>query len=109
MIILRPLIEVVHPSVAVYLGLFAGLERFLLASGAGKVFIERLTTQRQVLLNLVARHEQRRADSIERAGAAIRRQIAGLDLDAEQIADRVAIFTLVESPQDNAASLIAGD
>jgi hypothetical protein len=73
------------------------------------VLVERLTTEGQIALDLVARHEQRNPDRIESSRAPVGRQITRIDLDAEQIAYRVAILALVEPPQRDATLLVADD
>ena len=64
----------------------------------GEMLIHRLPSERKVLLELIRRHEKRRAHRIEGARAAVGRQFPGIDLDTEEVADRFLVFAAVEAP-----------
>ena len=74
---------------------------FLLRTGRDEpreVLIQRLPPEREILLELVARHEKRRAHRIEGPRASIGRQFARRHGHAEEVADRVLVFATVEPP-----------
>ena len=73
----------------------------------GKRLLQRLATERLILLDLVCRHEEIRAHGIKRPRATIRRQLRHIDLHAEQLTQRVFVFTPIQPPHRDDPLLIA--
>jgi hypothetical protein len=67
---------------------------------------ERVAADRLVLLELAGRHKQVRTDRIEGQRTGISRQVAHVDLDTEQVVERVLIFPAVEPPHGDPAPLV---
>ena len=63
-----------------------------------KRLLQRLATQRLILLDLIRRHEEVRAHGIKRPRATIRRQLRHIDLHAEQFPKRVFVFATIQPP-----------
>ena len=68
-----------------------------------------VSPQGEVLLDLVAGHEKRRPHGIERARAAVRRQIAHVNLHTEQVADGIAVLPTIEPAHRDLSSVVADD
>ena len=81
-----------------------GVTRLRPVGGRGR---DRRAADREILLELVARHEKPRADRVEGAGACVGWQARRVDLDAEQVAERVAILAAVEPTDERDLALVA--
>ena len=69
--------------------------------------LNRLLSEREVTLKLIAGKRQRIARRVEPASAPILRQLGDVYLHPQQVADRVAVLTLVEPPNHRARPAIS--
>ena len=72
-----------------------------------KGFRQGLEPEGLILLELVARHEKVRPRRVEALRGRVGREFAHIDLHAEQLAERVAVFAAVQPPHGDGALLIA--
>ena len=71
-----------------------------------KRFLHSLASQQLVLLKLVRRHEKIRPHRVKATRAAVCGQIRHIDVHAEQLPQRVLVFTAVQPPHGDHAILI---
>ena len=111
--LLRPLlgVDLVLHEVSHLRGRRLGFVAHRFLDGRGglplKGFRQGLEPESLILLELVARHEKVRPRRVEALGGRVGRELAHIDLHAEQFAERVAVFAAVQPPHGDGSLLVA--